>query len=338
MPFGVGRIFLGVSKLMSNPRTEMEPTEALDQEPGAWELLETDIGTSADPAETMQAIWQRELLCPSAAGRCLRGRQVLLVGGFLNELGSRFASYFRDALDELADLGLPASCHWPLSGRPVEQNARGLAEVIEQRYQQSGLPLIVIAHSKAAAEVLYLALTQPSLLVEGRVNRIVLVQAAVGGSVLAMQPAGNPVSATVFWLYQRGLESMVPVSTKSLMERAYRTLLLDHPVAVAEFLSSRIYYVRSRAAEPSLSPAVRLLQLTCPPSLIDALREEENDGVLTTSEQLFPLIGRDLGVIEADHVSLFIQRLGNLTAPHRRGFVRSILVAVSMPSPPEHHL
>lgn len=116
----------------------------------------------------------------------LKDRTVIFVAGIMNGVVGAFAGYFDPNVEVLKDeYGAHVREIGPNSWNSVQSNVPILYEKWMRIYNKSHRKLIVICHSKGCAESLLTVLKYPSLIEEGIVDRLVLVQGAVGGSPLA---------------------------------------------------------------------------------------------------------------------------------------------------------
>lgn len=221
----------------------------------------------------------------SATGLDLRGRDVVFVAGFMNEL---IPGYFDDAADVAREAGASVSIVRPRSRQTVEQDTFTVGE--ELTLHRS--PVVLVGHSKGGADVLLTVLQRPELVLSGRVAAVVVVQGCVGGSPLAD-------AATQFKpLAKGGLKAITTTESFAVFDRALADLDAKlSPEQQAE-LFRRIFYVRSShrdtqvAAELALSH--ELLASGGP-----------NDGLVPLDRMRLGR-GVDLGVFDSDHASLVV--------------------------------
>src|SRR5437879_1617033 len=106
----------------------------------------------------------------------------------MNELGRPF--YFTDNIKTVQKLGGTASYFGPSSELSVPENAEIIHKLLIKTAKKEKKPLIVFAHSKAAAETYYAILTHPELILNNTVWQMLSVQGAIWGSPLCDDPPG----------------------------------------------------------------------------------------------------------------------------------------------------
>jgi len=75
----------------------------------------------------------------------------------------------------------------PKASYPMSHNSELIYSYLVKRFQKTGKTQIVVAHSKGAGELLLALLFHPELIKNGIVDKVVLMQAVIGGSPLALQ-------------------------------------------------------------------------------------------------------------------------------------------------------
>ena len=216
--------------------------------------------------------------------------RLLFVPGFL---ASCFTSIhtFADAIAAAREAGFAVD-ELRAGGRDsVAANARGLADQIA-RLPPDGRRLIVIAHSKGAADALEMIVQRPGL--AARIDAVVGVAGAFGGSPLADSLA----------LAYRATFGAFPFSSCAEGE--------GDPMADLEPARRRAWWnAHGQAirvpvyALVSVPTPDRLSAMLLLPQALLAAHSRYNDGMLLAADQLAPN-GRLLGVVNADHVSAAI--------------------------------
>ena len=261
-------------------------------------------------------------VAPGSALESLRDRQVVFVGGYLNEAFQK--NYFKDALAVTKDeLGVRASTVFPASHESVTEDADKLAEEVTAKFEAPHEPVVLVGHSKGGSDALLAVMRHPELVLSGKVDRVVSIQGAIGGSPVAeelerIDPDG----------YLPGLASISTTGSREVFRDQLAALRRDLPPGDFERLSSRIFYVRGAVSRSSLSMELRPTH-----RLLD--RYSPNDGLVVASDQKLDGIGTDLGVVDADHAALTVAGLlSSSTTDYRRGFMRALAGDVLAPRIP----
>jgi hypothetical protein len=223
------------------------------------------------------------------------------VDGFINELASLVQNYYADNIYEVKKLGMSYSHLGYLSRVSVSDNAEKLFDDLLQIYYEKKKPILLIGHSMGGAEALYTVLRHPELMLNGYVEKVVLIEAAIGGSPLAENLKGSLMGKAIEIGFGEGLESLRTDVANQKFSKAYSDFLKwVSPAQVAE-LSKNVYYSRGSVADSkNLSLGVRLIRSFCKSGVLDGT---ENDGILTTDAQILnfePKFGTDLGVVQED--------------------------------------
>jgi hypothetical protein len=295
-------------------------------------------------------------LPPNALAAARRYRYVF-VAGFLNEAFR--PGYFNENRDALLDAGVGAGAiHvvFPRSADAVAETAGRLRQEIPALAAAGHQKLILIGHSKGAAELLAFALGDPAF-VRARVEAIFLVQGAIGGSGVAdyITDAGHPLddempaAARVAFAVaaragklldgqlDRGFQSLTHRQAAALWARlvpgqspseAISAGLKDRAQARAKAPAGapaeRIFYVRSHRKPAGVS---KILSLTA--TYLSAYYGD-NDGLVEVEDQWIPGLGRVLATLEADHMALTVARPVSGDGPAvRRAFTDALLMQLA---------
>jgi hypothetical protein len=216
--------------------------------------------------------------------------RLLFVPGFL---ASCFTSIhtFADVVAAARDAGFAAD-ELHAGGRDsVAANARGLADQIA-RLPEDGRRLVVIAHSKGAADVLEMIVQRPDL--AARIDAVVGVAGAFGGSPFA-ESLALAYRAT-FGAYPFAACAEGEGDALADLEPAHRRAWWD---AHGQAIRVPIYALVTVPTPDRLSAMLLL------PQALLAARSRYNDGMLLAADQIAPG-GRLLGVVNADHLSAAI--------------------------------
>jgi pimeloyl-ACP methyl ester carboxylesterase len=263
----------------------------------------------------------------------LRGRHVIFVDGLLNEAAHLVGNYFCDNISEIKDLGISHSHIGYLSSYSVPKNADTLVGDIHETYVRVKLPIILVGHSKGGAECLYAILKNPHLLQSGIIDRVVLINPAVGGSPLADNVSKNILARCFSKYLGAGLRSIQPENSRKIFSEALEffkqflitkseksltsssttssstsassTSSVKRNTGNDSFknLSDRVFYIRGAAAADDLCWGVRFVIFFCRQPLDASV---PNDGLLHVEDQMLHGFGIDLGILDSDHIDLVV--------------------------------
>jgi pimeloyl-ACP methyl ester carboxylesterase len=277
-----------------------------------------------------------------------KDRHVLFVAGLGNEITLLLHNYFHDNHKSVDRLGLSSSFFGPSSKIDVPTNAETLYSVILQIHQKVKVPLIVVGHSKGGAEVLFCILEHPDLILNGIVDRVVLMEAAIGGSPLLNGPASCAMKF-IMDLFHSNLDTLMPDNAHRNFdqafadyERYFNSYRWNTPVQnLMALISSRIFYVRSAANAEELGSAIHLVLDVVKKHLIydpsndgftpilypsqPSTYSGLNDGLLPVESQIDTRIGVDLGILHSDHIGLTVSGLSKISKHDRHAFTRALL-------------
>lgn len=244
-------------------------------------------------------------LTAERADPVLDHKHVVFVAGFLNEL---IPGYFTDNVAVTRDLGGTTSTLFPSSGHSLAQDVEQISREIDAC---AGKGVVLFGHSKGGAAVLLTVLQHPDLLFSGKVDAVIVVQGAVGGSPLA------DVLSSVARKNQ-GLRSLRTDQAERVFVEAVDAAVINLSDAELERLFSRIFYLRS-AHQTGGKVAAELAATEL------ALRGHgANDG-LVPSQKMKLDWGVDLGVLDADHASLTVSSfLSTSTSEERKAVTRAL--------------
>jgi hypothetical protein len=261
--------------------------------------------------------WQQEKVEPGSTLQpstleTLKNRHVLFIGGFMNGLARLVSGYYTTSIEMLTkQFHVSVSYYGPRSGRSVEVNAHKIYRRSLKLHAKEGKPLILVGHSKAGSEILNGVLKYPELILDGVVDRVVLIQAAIYGSPLAAQDDLKfPLSALNAFV-KSGMESLDQVNARESLEESFARfedkLWQRYGDKGKEFIekkkqeiSSKIFYVRSYQDPNELSYPVRMVLGFCRK---DLNQYGKNDGLVLTKQMKCERIGKDLGKVKSDHIS-----------------------------------
>jgi len=231
----------------------------------------------------------------------VKGHHYGFVTGILGELirnDSTNQGYYGKTLETLHDdFGVDsAAVFYPASYNSIEQNAPVVHDWLEAEYIRGGnLPMVILAHSKGAAETLLAVLQNPDLVLSGKIDRLVFVQGAFQGSHIADAAVKAGKDLGTLW---PGLGSV----TTSYVQDMFRLALADFrsKVSIADqnLISSKISYVRSWQEMGDISHMLAACHFFLSSNF------GPNDGTLLTAEEKLEGIGTDWGMLQADHRAL----------------------------------
>jgi hypothetical protein len=288
-------------------------------------VFQTSVGFCQDDFEKR---WNLEKAKPFAGMRiqtlhALRDRHVLFISGILNELpgGGYFANNIRAVKKEI---GATASVYSPSSFRSIKENRDRLYRKIYKRYREYRKPLILFGHSKGGAEALAAILHYPELILNGIVDRVVIIQGAIGGSPVSDSFEACGMLKVLPKKLKKGVLSLTPARAKELFNEESLWASSHLQAHDLELISSRVFYLRSakdpRKAGFRYRRMGTYLQKTYGP----------NDGVLLVQDQMLSSVGNDLGILEnRDHSSEVIQRwFCGKNDDEQRALTRAVLEAI----------
>ncbi len=277
---------------------------------------------------SLQKQWDNEIQSDNAYGLILEGKHVIFVPGLFNELADFFSNYFLDNINVAKKLGATTSYRALSSKNSVPENARILYEEIIKIKKEYEKPLILVGHSKGSAEILYMLLSYPHLIINNIINNTLLFQSAILGSPLAEQSA-TCFAHIAIGLLSPNLETLKPaIATRNFMNASnlYEDTLREEASianqsleALKEFFSSKINFICSEIGpgeEPSFGVNFLLGILG------HSLEIDRHDGLLPLYSQSHPNIGNSWGVLNCDHAGLVIKRpLSNVSTKERKAFM-----------------
>lgn len=275
---------------------------------------------------------QREL--PSDARQNAVNFRFVFVGGLVTE-SSPF--YLKENVQALEFAGVPSSqIHllFPASERSIDDNARELSKHIPT-LNPDKKTLILIEHSKGAAELLAATLMNPEI--TRNATEIFLIQGAFTGSGFIDHAlgVGRPINPKVPWTelgclnFVQQLGKIIPNeglrSLRTRDARWYWKNILKIKSKEAKEASPKIHYIRSWMRAENSSPALRCI------TWYTETAYGRTDGVHVFDEQLIPGIGQDLMALEnVDHADFMnTQPLSRRDVSFRRALMWTILESVA---------
>lgn len=275
----------------------------------------------------LQEAWEAEIIKPinKNDANLLKGKHVLFIAGLLGyELADIMGNYYLDNIKAVEkDLGGTSSYYSPLSSRSIPENADILYSLVMSTAREQKKPIDLVGHSKGAAEILYMILMHPELIIDGIVDHVLLIQAAIGGSPLAETKEGFLFNIAMS-LFSPNLETLTAKISQQNFKNAFQNFesalkTYTGYINYSQKISSKIFYVQSKTTS-DYSLAISILLTVMQNNLDDY--EGEHDGLLPLSSQYHPDIGVPLGVLNADHADLTVSRLSNVSNKARRALTR----------------
>lgn len=253
----------------------------------------------------------------------LQTRAVFLVGGFLNELaGTILRFYYSDFKSVLYKNHIPYYCTGYPSGTSFAINTNSLYHDLSTYHQTIRRPIILIGHSMGGAESLLLVLKHFELIMLNIIEKVVLITPAIGGSPVAEHLTGRVIGPLLERFFARGLHSLTPSVSQQIFGSAMEEFR-KNPADVFHTIDRCVFYIRCATNRP-LGADLRIATSFCDMSRLAGI---PNDGLLPLDAQILPGIGRDLGVLNSDHIGPVIGSgvLSSESSHMRAAFARTVL-------------
>jgi hypothetical protein len=138
-------------------------------------------------------------LDPSSPLKQLDHRTFLFVSGFLNEA---IPGYFKDQTEVVKELGAKAHTFEPSSFTAMSDEADKVQQRVLSAWGKEERPVVLVGHSMGGASSLLCLIRYPELVAEGKLDKVIVIQGAVGGSPLADTLAHGPLTRI------KGLQSL----------------------------------------------------------------------------------------------------------------------------------
>ncbi len=276
--------------------------------------------------------WEIELQHPESGfteelKKKLNQRHVVFIDGIMNEAAQLIGNYFYDNIAEIENLGIPFSHISPSSRRSIPENAETLTLEIQRIYSQVQVPLILVGHSKGAAEALYALLKYPELMTANQVDRAVLINSAIGGSPLTQDLVGGFFGNCLQIFLNSSIHSLSPAKAHENFKNIYESFHFKIQETAFQDISRRIFYIRSfYSPGESLSMGIQTVLFFFKQPLN---HKNQHDGLLLVTDQMLnlsPPFGIDLGVLKSDHIELVVSgQFSRSNSEQRRAFTRAFL-------------
>ncbi len=295
---------------------------------------------SLEKSQTFSGMTQETL-------QSLSGKHVLFISGIMNGWANvpHIASYYAASMDVVRnELGVDASYFGPPSWLSIPDGADLVYREILRIHDLVKKPLVLIAHSKGGAEALYAILRHPLIMLKGQgvdevepiVDRVVLIQAAIGGSVLASAQRRSLSVHALAWFLGAALDSLSPTQAidnfasaftrfNELLKARYGDEGEFSAVQVQKEISDKVYYVRGGVDPSHFSRGLQVVLWVCGGSF-DC---KQSDGLLDVESQRLSIdgsFGVDLGIIPLDHIQATVSGyLSGSPESDRRALMRAVL-------------
>lgn len=292
--------------------------------------------TFAMEQETLQKAWEKEEAqgFSSVDAQILANKHIIFVAGFMNELTDLLGNYFDDNKRAVERFGGTHSYIGPSSKLSIAENANLIYKQIVGIAHREQKPLILVGHSKGGATILHILYEHPELILNGYVDKALLIQAALGGSPLADNASGIffTMMSSILSPNTNTLSMNTSLSTfnsaHSLYKIGLKTFAKDAILSKKDLhkcISSRIFYVRSQT-DKELSFGLKLILGVLQDTADNYFKN--HDGLLSLDAQFDPRVGIDLGIVRADHIDLTVSIVSNVSSQRREAFMRAAFKAM----------
>jgi pimeloyl-ACP methyl ester carboxylesterase len=304
----------------------------------------------APPVAPLSAVWKLEDEFPSSNSLLqpsIQRVQFLFVSGFNNLLADRTLGYFSTYRRMLRNQ-FDAAVHYygPWSHHSIEKNADLLAYELRRLRTVDERPVVLVGHSKGGAEILLMLLRYPELLLEGAVDRVVLIQSAIGGTPLAEGQFGGAsyfkraLTGMAYLLFREGMASLQPSNTRIVFHSSWERIRDERGSDIRALLSQRIFYVRSHLPHIRFHPVISPVQWAsigsvgpcegeCSDPHSSCEEHGRHDGLLRLSDQIYrpdgAILGTDLGLLEANHLDLVLDWMSRFNTASKESFMRALI-------------
>jgi hypothetical protein len=281
-------------------------------------------------------------------------RHLLFVPGVMNEPATAiFPNYYIESRQQVKKMGMTTS-YWPIiSSQSIPENAERLYEKINTLYDRVKKPIVLVGHSMGAASIRQCVLMHPDLILDGKVDTSILFQTA-GGSPLADGKFSRPMRL-VQMLFQPHMKTLSSEQAKKDLDDAldhFNSYFRNDPDAEKKkkLISDKLGYVTSTMQPNQYGLGLKVVlgvlqkELTFEKSndgihplssdhTGNAKYSGRHDGLLPIETQSDPRIGKIIGEVDSDHVSLVVRAVGNFGSAHREAVMRASLLKRYRDSP-----
>lgn len=287
--------------------------------PELWELEKVDFMGGIE-VSTLQIMSQHH---------------VIFIGGFLSELDLAGLFYFTDNKSSVQnELNSTFTHISSYSARSILTNTEGIHSKIIKEYQKVKKPLIIVAHSKGAAEIYSVLQKYPELIFNNVVSVAILIQGAIGGTPFAHFHNCGFAIRSFHYLWGEGFQSLAPEQRHIDNESLFKTfedgfqnttniqpLNLNTPIIDRKNFSNRIIFSPSYEEPAGFCFGIKIFRWFC---YADNCLKGKNDGFLTLEDQRSDRLGISLDPVRADHSGLVLSLPNRLTSHDRRAYTRAV--------------
>jgi len=251
--------------------------------------------------------YKRGLVPSHETARYALKNRYVFIAGFLNEYVENYWGDVIESLQKLAVAHEQITLIRPSSQKSAEKNSKLLQAELEKIPQD--LPLVIVAHSKGALELMNFAWSNPEF-IDKRVSGLFFVQAPFDGSPIGDIFISGKLKAdsSLSWFSKIALEAQF--LTEGLFLKSYHKALLDLTNDFAkrwqvalQFKTSAIHEkIKDRFYTITSSESLENLFFDIGTSANYMNRKfSPNDGVVPLSSQTLDILRDNIAYLVADH-------------------------------------
>jgi hypothetical protein len=266
--------------------------------------------------------------------KAVQDRHFLFIPGIINELTA--SGYYSVAMETVqSTFGAATSFFGPSSLNSIRMNSKVIRHQVKNLFRaiNSGSAekkyVVLVGHSKGAAEILHLILRQPQLILEGKskkIDRVILIQPAIQGSPLLSEIKSKFIWSWIYPWLGPGVHSMEQDQAREKLAKSFREFefyleaMYGHlgQEAVAEKfkeVSDKVLQVPTYEENEKLSWPIWAAQKACW-GLGNLDRYGKNDGLLLTRDMVCPDLSKFENNPKTNSVEGFGVNLGELKTGH----------------------
>lgn len=307
-------------------------------------IFATSLAAMVDYELSVEEQWQREIdRGPKPEDKTLlQGKYIIFNEGVLGrEIADIMGNYFtnnKKAVEK--EMGGTAFTLSPSCELSIPENMKILGNKVKEIAYVQRKPITIFGHSKGAAEAYLLLLHKPELLLNGTIEHVLLVQAAIFGSPLADE-SGGFLFGLINSFLDCNMDTLTTTRTKEYVEEAYKKFHAKLAIEaekrsvskqdLIQKISDRIFWVPTVLGKSSPSFGTSLILFGLQNKLDDA--KYEHDALLPLSSQIDTRLGRVLGVPHnkewqrkilrnVDHIGLTVSEVSDVSDYAQRAFTR----------------
>lgn len=290
--------------------------------------------------KSLQEYWDDENVkgySPNDA-KILQEKHVIFVAGFLNEMTRPLRNYFDDNMLAVEQLGGSYDYITPSSKLSIAENADILYNILIGIVNSIKRPIILFGHSAGGGQIMCALYKHPELILNGYVEKVLLIQAAIFGSPLVENESGvlykifsTILSPNTYTLSEQAsratFDTAFALYQIELKKRAKKLKVAKNDLH--EVISSRIFWVRSSATKDyGLGLWGLLCVLQDDPD--NYLEPDSHDVLLSLDAQYDPRIGRPFDTLKkVTHTDLTVSIVSNLSRESRQAFTRAAFLKMN---------